>query len=61
LRKLVKYKSKDAVFEFSTAVASFELDGFKIDRMVQTLRKHARNVVEKKLEKQQQQMKPFSG
>jgi hypothetical protein len=29
--------------------------------MVQTLRKHARNVVEKKLEKQQQQMKPFSG
>ncbi|KAL9372994.1 hypothetical protein Peur_035238 [Populus x canadensis] len=48
LRKLVKYKSKDAVFEFSTAVASFELDGSKIDRMVQTLRKHARNVVEKK-------------
>jgi hypothetical protein len=48
LRKLVKYKSKDAVFEFSTAVASFELDGSKIDRMVQTLRKHARNVVENK-------------
>jgi len=48
LRKLVKYKSKDAVFEFSNAVASFELDGSKIDRMVQTLRKHARNVVEKK-------------
>ncbi|XP_011015853.1 PREDICTED: protein ROOT HAIR DEFECTIVE 3 homolog 2-like, partial [Populus euphratica] len=51
LRKLVKYKSKDAVSEFSTAVASFELDGSKIDRMVQTLRKHARNVVEKKARK----------
>ncbi|CAK7336942.1 unnamed protein product [Dovyalis caffra] len=53
LRKLVKLKTKNAVSEFSTAVASFELDGSKIDRMVQTLRTDGRNVVEKKQEKKQ--------
>ncbi|CAK7336936.1 unnamed protein product [Dovyalis caffra] len=48
IRKLLKRETEVAVSEFSTAVASFELDKSTIDTMVQKLRECARNVVEKK-------------
>lgn len=48
IRKLLKRETEVAVSEFSTAVASFELDKPTIDTMVQNLREYGRNVVEKK-------------
>lgn len=48
IRKLLKRETEVAVSEFSTAVASFELDKPTIDKMVQNLREYGRNVVEKK-------------
>ena len=48
IRRLLKQETELALSEFSTAVASFELDKVEIDTMVQKLRDYARNVVEKK-------------
>ncbi|KAJ6761106.1 PROTEIN SEY1 [Salix purpurea] len=47
IRKLLKRETEVAVSEFSTAVASFELDKPTIDTMVQNLREYGRKVVEK--------------
>lgn len=48
IRKLLKRVTEVAVSEFSTTIAGFELDQATVDMMVQTLRNHARNLVEKK-------------
>lgn len=48
IRKLLKRVTEVAVSEFSTTIAGFELDQATVDMMVQTLRDHARNLVEKK-------------
>ncbi|KAJ6374669.1 hypothetical protein OIU78_030209 [Salix suchowensis] len=47
IRKLLKRETEVAVSEFSTAVASFELDKPTIDTMMQNLREYGRKVVEK--------------
>ncbi|WCJ28460.1 Protein ROOT HAIR DEFECTIVE 3 [Euphorbia peplus] len=48
IRNLLKRETDIAVSEFSKAVASFELDESAVETMVQNLRDHARNIVEKK-------------
>ncbi|KDP33110.1 hypothetical protein JCGZ_13554 [Jatropha curcas] len=48
IRRLLKRETEVALSEFSTALAGFELDKAAVDTLVQNLREHARNIVEKK-------------
>ncbi|XP_065854509.1 protein ROOT HAIR DEFECTIVE 3 homolog 2 [Euphorbia lathyris] len=48
IRNLLKRETEIAVSEFSNAVATFELDESAVETMVQNLRDHGRNIVEKK-------------
>ncbi|KAF5736246.1 protein ROOT HAIR DEFECTIVE 3 2 [Tripterygium wilfordii] len=48
IRRLLHRETENAVSAFSASMVGFELDDSTIDRMVQSLRTHARNVVERK-------------
>lgn len=48
IRKVLKRETEVAVADFLTAIVDFELDTATVDKMVQNLRDHARNLVEKK-------------
>ncbi|XWS12279.1 hypothetical protein CRYUN_Cryun37aG0075900 [Craigia yunnanensis] len=48
IRRLLTRETETAVSEFSTAISSFKLDQWTVEKMLQDLRDYARNVVEKK-------------